>query len=121
MFDNLGISLALAASGQLRLIAVGTPARPPSLPDLPTIAETLPAFVSTTWVGAFLPPKTPRTVADRLSADFAAALRQPDIVQRFRDHGCEPVGGTPEATAAFVRSEAALWKRVIAEAGITAD
>jgi tripartite-type tricarboxylate transporter receptor subunit TctC len=121
MFDNIGVSLALANSGQLRLIAVGTPARLPALPDLPAIAETLPAFVSTTWVGAFLPPNTARPIADRLSADFATALRQPDIMQRFRDHGCEPVGGTPAATAAFVRSEAALWKRVIAEAGITAD
>jgi len=121
MFDNLGISLALATSGQLRLIAVATPARLPSLPDLPTVAETLPALVSSTWVGAFLPPNTPRAIADRLSADFAQALRQPDIVQRFRDHGCEPVGGTPEATADFVRNEAALWKRVIADAGITAE
>jgi tripartite-type tricarboxylate transporter receptor subunit TctC len=121
MFDNIGVSLALANSGQLRLIAVATPARLPALPDLPTIAETLPAFVSSTWVGAFLPPKTARPIADRLSADFAAALRQRDIVQRFLDHGCEPVGGTPETTATFVRNEAALWKRVIAQAGITAD
>ena len=121
MFDNLGISLALATSGQLRLIAAATPARLPSLPDLPTIAETLPGFVSSTWVGAFLPPNTPRAIADRLSADFAQALRQRDLVQRFREHGCEPVGGTPAATADFVRNEAALWKRVIAEAGITAD
>jgi tripartite-type tricarboxylate transporter receptor subunit TctC len=121
MFDNLGISLALATSGQLRLVAVATPARLPSLPDVPAIAETLPGFVSATWVGAFLPPNTPRAIADRLSADFAAALRQPDIAQRFRDHGCEPVGGTPEVATDFVRKEAALWKRVIAEAGITAE
>jgi tripartite-type tricarboxylate transporter receptor subunit TctC len=121
MFDNIGVSLALATSGQLRLIAVATPARLASLPDLPTVAETLPGFVSSTWVGAFLPPNTPRAIADRLSADFALALRQPDIVQHFRDHGCEPVGGTPETTATFVRSEAVLWKRIIAQAGITAD
>jgi len=121
MFDNLGISLALAASGQLRLIAVATPTRLPSLPDVPTIAETLPALISSTWVGAFLPPNPARSIVDRLSADFAQALRQPDIVQRLREHGCEPVGGTPEEAAAFVRKEAALWKRVIAQAGITAD
>jgi len=121
MFDNLGASLALATSGQLRLIAVATPTRLPALPDLPTVAETLPGFVSSTWVGAFLPPNTPRAIADRLSADFAQALRQRDIVERFHDHGSEPVGGTPEATAAFVRHEAALWKRVIVDAGIAAE
>ena len=98
-----------------------SPWRLPTLPDLPTIAETLRALVSSTWVGAFLPPNTTRAIADRLSADFAEALRQRDIAQRFRDHGCEPVGGTPEATADFVRNEAALWKRVIAQAGITAE
>jgi len=78
-------------------------------------------LVSSTWVGAFLPPSTPRAIADRLSADFSEALRQCDIVQRFRDRGCEPVGGTPEATADFVRNEAASWKWVIADAAITAD
>jgi tripartite-type tricarboxylate transporter receptor subunit TctC len=121
MFDNVGVSLELARAGQLRLIAVATPARLPALPDVPVIAETLPNFVSTTWVGAFLPPGTPPSIAARLSADFAEALQQADIVQRFHDRGCEPVGGTPAATAAFVRSEAALWRRVIADAGITPD
>jgi tripartite-type tricarboxylate transporter receptor subunit TctC len=121
MFDNIGISLELARSGQLRLVAVATPARLPALPDVAAIAETLPSFVSTTWVGAFLPPRTPPAMAAKLSADFAAALQQPYIVQRFLDRGCEPVGGTPAAAAAFVRREAALWRRVIAEAGITAD
>jgi tripartite-type tricarboxylate transporter receptor subunit TctC len=121
MFDNVGVSLALAKSGQLRLVAVATPARLSYLADVPSIAETVPGFVSSTWVGAFLPPKTPRAVATRLSGDFAEALRQGDITRRFLDHGCDPVGGTPEATAAFVRNEAALWKRVIAQAGITAE
>jgi len=121
MFDNIGVSLALANSGQLRLVAVATPARLPALPELPALAETLPGFVSATWVGAFLPPNTAPAIAERLSADFAEALRQADIVERFLDHGCEPVGGTPAATAGFVRSEAALWQRVIKQAGITPD
>ena len=121
MFDNFGISLPLAQSGQVRLVAVATPKRLPALPEVPAIAETLPDFVSATWVGAFLPPKTPRAIAQRLSADFAEALRQGEIAQRFRDHGCEPVGLSPEATAAFVRGEASLWKRVIAQAGIKGE
>jgi tripartite-type tricarboxylate transporter receptor subunit TctC len=61
MFDNLGVSLALVKSGQLKLLAVASAPRLRSLPDVPTIAETIPGFVSSTWVGAFLPPKTPQS------------------------------------------------------------
>ena len=118
LFDNLGVSLQLAKEGKLKLLAVGTDKRMPSLPDLPTLSETLPGFVSSTWVGVFLPPKTPQAIADRLSADFAEALRRPDIAQKFRDHACEPVGSTPAETAAFVRAEAARWQNVIKTAGI---
>ena len=118
LFDNLGVSLQLAKEGKLKLLAVGTDRRMAALPDVPTLKETLPDFVSSTWVGVFLPPKTPQAIAERLSADFAEGLRQPDIAQKFRDHACEPVGNTPEATAAFVRAEAARWGNVIKTAGI---
>jgi tripartite-type tricarboxylate transporter receptor subunit TctC len=58
MFDNLGSSLQLVKEGRLKMLAVATDKRMPSLPDLPTRAETLPGFVSSTWVGVFLPPET---------------------------------------------------------------
>jgi tripartite-type tricarboxylate transporter receptor subunit TctC len=118
MFDNLGSALPLAQQGQLRLLAVGTDRRMPSLPDTPTLSEAVPGLTSATWVGVFLPPKTSRAIADKLSTDFAEALEQPDIVKRFEAVACQPVGGTPQATAAFVKQEADRWKRVIADAGI---
>ncbi len=118
MFDNLGVSLQLAKSGQLKLLAVGTDKRMASLPDVPTLAEALPGFSSSTWVGAFLPPKTPQKIADQLSANFAEGLKQNEIATKFREHACEPVGGTPAATAAFVKAEAERWKTVIKTAGI---
>jgi tripartite-type tricarboxylate transporter receptor subunit TctC len=118
LFDNLGVSLKLAQEGKLKLIAVGTDQRMTALPSTPTLAETLPGFVSSTWVGVFLPPKTPPAIADKLSADFAEALRDPDIAKKFRDQACEPVGNTPRETAAFVRAESERWKKVIATAGI---
>jgi len=118
MFDNLGSSLQLVKEGRLKMLAVATEARMPSLPDTPTIAETLPGFISSTWVGVFLPPRTPQRIADRLRADFVEAIRQPDIAARFRENACEPIGLTPQETATFVRNEAERWKNVIRTAGI---
>ena len=118
LFDNLGVSLNLAKEGKLRLIAVGTDKRMAALPNVPTLSETLPDFVSSTWVGVFLPPKTPQAIAGKLSGDFAEALRRPEIAQKFREYACEPVGNTPAETRTFVNAEAARWKKVIQTAGI---
>ena len=60
MFDNLGVSLALVQAGKLKLLAVASPTRLPSLPDVPTIAETLPGFEAVAWYGIVAPPKTPK-------------------------------------------------------------
>ena len=118
MFDNLGVSLQLAKNGQLKLLAVGTEKRMASLADVPTLAEALPGFSSSTWVGVFLPPKTPQKIADQLSATFAEGLKVPEIAQKFHEHACEPLGGTPTSTAAFVKAEAERWKAVIKTAGV---
>ena len=118
MFDNLGSSLQLVKEGRLKMLAVATDKRMASLPDMPTIAETLPGFVSSTWVGVFLPPKTPQRIADRLRADFTEALKQADIASRFRENACEPLGNTPAETLTFVQNEAERWKTVIRTAGI---
>jgi tripartite-type tricarboxylate transporter receptor subunit TctC len=117
-FDNLGVSLNLANEGKLKMLAVGTDKRMASLASTPTLAETLPGFVSSSWVGAFLPPKTPLPIADKLSADFAETLRDPEIAAKFRDKACEPVGNTPAQTRAFVNAESERWKKVIQAANI---
>jgi tripartite-type tricarboxylate transporter receptor subunit TctC len=118
MFDNLTSSMQHVKDGRLKMLAVTTEKRLPELPNTPTVAETLPNFVSATWVGVFLPPKTPQTLADRLNADFNDGLKQSDVIKRFRDNGSEPLGTTPQAAAAFVRGEAARWKTVINAAGL---
>lgn len=116
--DNLGVSLNLAKQGKIKLVAVGTEKRMPLLPDTPTLAETLPGFVSSSWVGAFLPPKTPQAIADKLNADFAETLKQADVAQKFREQACEPIGNTPAQTRAFVNAESERWKKVIQAANI---
>ena len=118
MFDNLGTSLQLVRNGQLKMLAVATDKRMPDLPDTPTMAETIPNFVSSTWVGGFLPPKAPQEFAAKLNADFNEAIKQADIIKRFRDNGCEPLGTTPKETMDFVNAEREKWSKVIKVAGI---
>lgn len=118
MFDNLGVSLALVQNHQLKLIAVGTEQRMASLADVPTIAETLPGFVSSAWFAVVAPPRTPPPIADKISADINAALRQPEIVARLKDLSAEPVGGTSAAAGKFMHEEAERWRAVIVAAGI---
>jgi tripartite-type tricarboxylate transporter receptor subunit TctC len=118
MFDNLGVSLALVKSGQLRLIAVGTEQRMSTLPDVPTIAETLPGFASSAWFAVVAPPKTPAAIVDKINADIAAAVRDPDVRKRLADLSADPVGGTVAETAAFMRAEVERWNNVIKAANV---
>ena len=76
MFDNLGVSLALVEGGKLKLLAVASPRRLPSLPDVPTLAETLPGFEAVAWYGIVAPPGTPKDIIDTINADVNEALRQ---------------------------------------------
>ena len=118
MFDNLGVSLPLVRSGKLKLIAVGTEKRMASLPKVPTIAETLPGFASSAWFGVVAPPKTPAAIVAKISADIAEAVRAPEVRKRLADLSAEPVGGTPEETAAFMKAEVERWKNVITAANV---
>jgi tripartite-type tricarboxylate transporter receptor subunit TctC len=121
MFDNLGVSLPLVKGGQLKLLGVATPKRMASLPDVPTIAETLPGFESAAWFAIVAPPKTPQAVVDKINADVNEALHQSDIVQRLTQLSAEPIGGTPQATAAYMREEIERWHKVIKAANVKLD
>jgi tripartite-type tricarboxylate transporter receptor subunit TctC len=113
MFDNLGVSRGLVAGGSLKLLAVASDHRLPGLAQVPTVAETVPGVVSETWFAVAAPPKTPPALAGRISRDFAAALRQPEVIERFVALSAEPVGSDPAATAAFIRAEIERWAKVI--------
>jgi len=120
-FDNLGAPLQLIKAGRLKLIAVASPQRVKSLPAVPAIAETLPGFTSVTWFAIAAPPKTPANIVDKINAGVNEALRDPDVQKRFADLTAEPVGGTPQATAAYFHDEAERWKSVIVSAHVTID
>ena len=121
MFDNLGVSLPLVKGGQLKLLGVATPKRMASLPDVPTIAETLPGFESAAWFAIVAPPKTPQAVVDKINADVNEALRQGDIVQRLANLSAEPICGMPPATDSYMREEIERWHKVIRASNVKLD
>jgi tripartite-type tricarboxylate transporter receptor subunit TctC len=121
MFDNLGVSMQLVNAGKVKLIAVASPKRLASLPDVPTIAETLPGFAAVTWYAIVAPPSTPAAIVDKINAGVNEALHDPDIQKRLADLSAEAVGGTPAATAAYFREETARWQAVITSAHVTLD
>ncbi len=121
MFDNLGVSMQFVKAGKLKLIAVASPERAGSLPNAPTIAETLPGFASVTWFALAAPPKTPAAIVDTINAAVNEALHDPGVQARFAGLSAEPGGGTPAATAAYFHDEVERWKNVITSAHVTLD
>jgi len=119
MFDNLGVSLPLVEAGKLRLLAVASAQRMPSLPDMPTLAETLPGFEAVAWYGIVAPPQTPKHIVDKINADVNEALRQPELQDRLKKLSAEVFGGSVERTAAYMKEEVARWGNVIKAAGVT--
>jgi tripartite-type tricarboxylate transporter receptor subunit TctC len=121
MFDNLGVSMQLVKAGKLKLIAVAAPKRMATLADVPAVGETLPGFASVTWYAVVAPPKTPAAIVDKINAGVNEALRDPDVQKRLADLSAEPVGGTPQATAAYFHDEVERWKSVITSAHVTLE
>jgi tripartite-type tricarboxylate transporter receptor subunit TctC len=109
--------LPLLQAGRLRGIAVAGAERSAVLPDLPTIAETLPGVVGTAWHGIFAPARTPGDVVKRINAAFVGAIRDADVQQRMRAAGTVPVGSSPEELASFQRAEIAKWTEIARAVG----
>jgi len=118
MCDNLGVSLPHVRSGKLRALAVTSEKRVPSLPGVPALAESLPGFVAIAWFGVVAPPKTPASIADKISLAIRDALRMPDVEKRLAELSAEPMGLSPAETAAFMRQETERWSAVIRAAGV---
>jgi len=118
MCDNLGVSLPLVQAGKLRLLAVATDKRMKSLPDVPTVAETLPGFESVAWYAVVAPPGTPKAITEKINADINEALRDPTIQDRLAKLSAEVVGGSTEQTAKYLREEVERWHKVIKDAKV---
>jgi tripartite-type tricarboxylate transporter receptor subunit TctC len=125
MCDQTTNTTSQIKAGKIKVYAVTTKKRVPSLPDVPTAAEAgLPSFEVTVWHGLYAPKGTPKAVIDRLDAALKVALKDPTLRQRFADLGTEPVAdsqATPEALSAHLKAQIALWGPIIKKAGAFAD
>ena len=114
-----GPSLSQVRAGKLRLLAVAAPRRVAAMPDSPTVAESGVAGFDGSSAHAMLAPSaTPRPIIDRVNRAAVAALQQPEVRERFRALGIEPIGNTPEQAAAHVRAEHARLGALVKDAGI---
>ncbi len=114
----MSTTLPLIESGRLKALAIGGPKRSPALPNVPTVAETIPGFESTSWQGYFVPAGTPREIVVRLQQEMVAVLKLPDVIERLRSGGNEGVGSTPEEFDARFRADITKYAKIIADAKI---
>ena len=122
MFGTSPTTLPHVRSGRLRAIAVTGRARSAVMPELPTLAESgLPGYEAGSWYGVLAPARTPPAVILKLSTEFAAALALPDVREKLKAQGVDPVGNTPEQFAVYVRQEIVKWAKVMQAANVKAD
>jgi tripartite-type tricarboxylate transporter receptor subunit TctC len=116
-FDSLVIAQPLIKSGKLRAIAVTGPERSPAAPDIPTVAETLPGYAMTSWIGVFAPAGTPRPIVERLQQEIAKALADPRVREQLVSQAADPVASKPDDFARFTADETEKWAPVVKASG----
>jgi len=105
-------------AGKLKALATTGPRRPEELPDLPTVAQTVPGYSAVGWFGLLAPAATPKSVIHKISTDANRVLADKDVRARMQALGAEPGGGSPEGFADFIRDDMAKWSKLVKEAGI---
>ena len=121
MFDIVVSSLSYINAGQLRPLAVATPAPHELLPGIPTISETLPGFGAGGWQGVCAPSKTPAEIVEKLNSEINTVLADPKLKTRLVELGGQPTPGTPAEWGKFIADETDKWGKVVREAGLKTD
>lgn len=120
-FLNIAAVMPQLKANQLRPIAVTTLKRSAVLPEVPTMHEIMPGFEVNSWYGMMAPAGTPRAIVQLLARETAKALKAPDVNERLRAAGLDPIGNTPEEHAAQLRADLERWSRVAKTAKIKID
>jgi len=119
-FDTLATSVPLYRDGKVKLLGVADLQRAATVPEVPTFSEAgLPGFKSITWFGLVAPPATPSALAEKINRDAVDILKRKEVGETLRKLSLEAGATSPSETTAFFADEAALWSKVIKEAGIT--
>ena len=117
LFDNLPSSIGHIKNGKLRALAVTSQEREPSMPQLPTVGETVPGYEATAWFGVGMPKGTPREFIDRINAEVNRALADPKMRERLAELGGKPIAGSPEDFGKVIAAETAKWEKVVNASG----
>jgi tripartite-type tricarboxylate transporter receptor subunit TctC len=108
-------------TGKIRLLAVSSAKRLAQLPDVPTIAESIPGFVTGSWQGVMVPAGVPKPVIDKLNAEMARIVRMPDVREKMLAQGADAMVNTPAEFSTWMRAEVANWSKVVSDANIKVD
>lgn len=119
VFNGLTSALPLIKGGKLRALGMTSLKRSPALPEVPTLDEQgLKGFLAVAWNGLTAPAKTPKSIVDKINADVLKVVRAPELVEKLKAEGSDPVGSSVDAYAKFLRDEIAKWNKVIRAANI---
>jgi tripartite-type tricarboxylate transporter receptor subunit TctC len=121
IFDNLPTAMEQARSGTVRALGVTSAQRWPSVPDVPTIAETVPGYEATVFYGMSAPKGTPPEIIETLNKTVNEALRDPKMIARFATIGGVPKPMTPAEYGKLIADETEKWRKVVAFAGVSVD
>lgn len=121
-FTSIPPALSHVKSGRLRAIAITAPQRLPSLPDIPTVAESgVPGYDVVLWYGLAGPKGLPPSIVDRVNAEVSMILKSRETAERFQTDGLVPSGGTPEQFLAKIERQIEIWRRVISDVGVKVE
>jgi putative tricarboxylic transport membrane protein len=112
------IGLPQVKAGKLRAIGLTGLKRSPAIPDLPTIAETLPGYEQIVWHSVVVPAKTPKPIVAKLAKELIRIIKQPDVQERFSAQGLDAVGSTPEELDALIKKEVVMYAKLVKQIGL---
>ena len=120
-FVSMPASISFIKGGQLIALGAATQKRIPSLPQVPTIGETVPGFGADPWYGLFAPAGTPKSIVTQLHAAIVAALTSKGVKEKLALQGAEPFVNDPEQFTAMLKTELAKWAKIVKDSGATID
>ena len=118
LFTSIPTALPQVNAGKMRALGVSIAKRSSAMPNVPTIAESIPGYYAASWYGLLLPAGVPKPVVNALAKEISAAMEVPAIRDGMLKQGFEPVGNTPEEFRKFIGEEIPRWEKVVKNAGI---